>query len=315
MRALVTGVAGFIGSNLAMRLVADGWSVRGIDCFTDYYPEVMKRANLAPLLVLERFEMVEADLLEVDLDQLLQAVDVVFHEAGQAGVRGSWASGFRVYNETNVDVTQRLLEGVRRNPVHRFIFASSSSVYGNAAKFPTFETDRPQPHSPYGVTKLAAEHLCSAYAHNFGVPVVSLRYFTVYGPRQRPDMGIHRMIEAALNGTTFSVFGDGSQVRDFTYVGDVVEANVLAAMADVEAGTVMNVAGGGSITVAQLLDLVGEVVGRPVPVEWGPPQAGDVERTGGSVDLAKALLGWEPRVDIRSGVTEQVAWHRQRRPA
>ncbi|MEO6122947.1 MAG: NAD-dependent epimerase/dehydratase family protein [Ilumatobacteraceae bacterium] len=311
MRALVTGVAGFIGSNLAARLLMDGWDVRGVDCFTDYYAESIKRDNLAPLNQSTSFEMVEADLLVADLETLLQGVDVVFHEAGQAGVRGSWASGFRVYNETNVDVTQRLLEAVHRNPVRRFVFASSSSVYGNAPDYPTHEADSTRPHSPYGVTKLAAELLCCAYAHNFGVPVVSLRYFTVYGPGQRPDMGIHRMIEAALNQTTFNVFGDGSQVRDFTYVGDVVEANVLAATADVEPGTVLNVAGGGSISVAELLALVGEVVGREVPIVWGDAQPGDVQRTGGSTDRAEQLLGWTPQMDIRSGVTQQVAWHRQ----
>ena len=312
MRALVTGVAGFIGSNLALRLVADGWLVRGVDSFTDFYPESVKRSNVAPLLASGDFEMIEADLLHADLAHLLDGVDVIFHEAGQAGVRGSWATGFRVYNETNVDVTQRLLEAARRDPIQRFVFASSSSVYGNAAQYPTLESDRTQPHSPYGVTKLAAELLCNAYAHNFDLPVVSLRYFTVYGPGQRPDMGIHRMIEAALKGTTFSVFGDGSQIRDFTYVGDVVEANVLAATADVPSGTVINVAGGGSIAVGALIDLVGDVVGSAVPIEWGPAQAGDVQRTGGSIDLAKRLINWEPRVDIRGGVTEQVAWHRRR---
>jgi UDP-glucuronate 4-epimerase len=313
MRALVTGVAGFIGSNLAKRLVADGWTVRGVDSFSDYYAESIKRANIAPLVVGERFEMVEGDLLgATDLDALLDAVDVVFHEAGQAGVRGSWADGFHLYNETNVEATQRLLESARRHPLQRFVFASSSSVYGNAPTFPTRETDPTRPHSPYGVTKLAAELLCGAYAHNFGLPVVSLRYFTVYGPGQRPDMGIHRMIEAALHQTTFNVFGDGSQVRDFTYVGDVVDANVRAATADVEAGTVLNVAGGGSISVAALLELVGEVVGQPVPVVWGPAQAGDVQRTGGSIELAEELLGWRPHVDVRNGVMQQVAWHRQR---
>lgn len=313
MRALVTGVAGFIGSNLATRLVAEGWSVRGVDCFTDYYDEATKRANIAALLAAEAFEMAEDDLLDTDLNKLLRDVDVVFHEAGQAGVRGSWETGFRVYNATNVDVTQRLLEAVRNHPVSRFIFASSSSVYGNAANYPTLETDRTQPHSPYGVTKLAAELLCTAYAHNFGLSVVSLRYFTVYGPGQRPDMGIHRMIEAALNQTTFNVFGDGSQIRDFTFVGDVVDANVLAATADIESGTVLNIAGGGSISVSELIELVGDVVGQPVPVVWDTAQAGDVQQTGGSVQLARALLGWQPNTDIRSGVTEQVVWHRRRR--
>lgn len=312
MIALVTGVAGFIGSNLAGRLVADGWTVRGVDRFTAYYGERAKRDNLASLVDRDAFELIEADLLTAEMDPLFADVDVVFHQAGQPGVRMSWADGFQLYNEINVNVTQRLLEATRRHGVERFVYASSSSVYGNATSYPTRETDSTAPFSPYGVTKLAGELLCNAYANNFGIPVTSLRYFTVYGPSQRPDMAIHRMIEAALHEGTFPVFGNGSQVRDFTFVGDVVDANVRAASAQLVPGTVINIAGGGSISLSDLIDTVGDSVGTPVPVERQPAQPGDVARTGGSIERARELLGWSPVTDISAGVAAQVAWHRAR---
>ena len=309
MKALVTGVAGFIGSNLADRLLAEGWHVRGVDCFTPYYDRDLKTANVAEALQHEHFEMIEADLLTADLGSLLHDVDVVFHQAAQPGVRLSWADGFRTYNELNVNLTQRLLEAVRQHPISRFVYASSSSVYGQAPRWPTSESDVTQPHSPYGVTKLAGELLCNAYAANFGVPTVSLRYFTVYGPRQRPDMATHRLIEAARHGTSFPLYGDGQQIRDFTFVGDVVDANVRAATHDLASGVVMNVAGGSSTRLVDLVDLVGNVVGQPVPVQWLPAEPGDVLRTGGLADRARDLLGWTPQVSVEQGVRRQVAWH------
>ena len=313
MRALITGAAGFIGSTLSERLVVGGWEVRGVDRFTAYYEEAAKRSNIAALADQSAFELIEADLLSADLEPLLADIDVVFHLAGQPGVRLSWADGFRTYVDLNINVTQRLLEASRTRQLKRFVYASSSSVYGNAEHVPTDEQQPTRPYSPYGVTKLAGELLCSAYGANFDVPTVSLRYFTVYGPRQRPDMALHRMIEAALDGRPFPLFGDGQQIRDFTYVDDIVRATMLGATADVEPATVVNASGGGSVTVMHLLDLVAHCVGRPVELDRREPQPGDVRETGGAIELAQTLLGWVPEVDLAEGVRRQVEWHRSRR--
>ena len=313
MRALVTGAAGFIGSTLAERLVEQGHVVRGVDCFTPYYDTAAKRANLAGLLEHPLFELAQADLRVRDPAPLLGDVDVVFHLAAQPGVRLSWAEGFALYDEHNILVTQRLLEAAKQAGSPRVVFASSSSVYGNAAEYPTSEDDLPRPHSPYGVTKLAAENLCNLYTANWGLPTVSLRFFTVYGPRQRPDMAIHRLIEAGISGETFPLYGTGHQVRDFTFVGDVVEATVAAGTADVEPGTVLNVAGGGSTEVAELVRLTGEVLRQDIRVVHHLGQPGDVHRTGGSIERTRKALGWEPRTDLRAGIEAQVAWHLERR--
>ena len=309
----MTGCGGFIGSTLTEALLARGDAVVGVDCFTPYYDVDTKRANLATAREHERFTLVEADLRTAELAPLVEGVDAVFHQAAQPGVRLSWSAGFGEYDSHNVLATQRLLEAAVAAAVPRVVYASSSSVYGQAPSYPTTEDDLPRPHSPYGVTKLAAEHLCGLYAANWGLSTVSLRYFTVYGPRQRPDMATHRLCEAALGGDPFPLYGDGSAVRDFTFVDDVVTANVAAGEADVEPGTVLNVAGGGQTTMAELIELVGEVAGSPVEVRREPAQPGDVRRTGGMIDRTTALLGWEPRVDIATGVARQVEWHRGRR--
>jgi nucleoside-diphosphate-sugar epimerase len=312
-RVVVTGVAGFVGSTLADALVARGDHVVGIDCITPYYDRDIKRANVAPLLTSPRFELVDADLRTASIAPMLDGATTVFHQAAQPGVRLSWADGFGEYDSHNVLATQRLLEAARLVGACRVVYASSSSVYGNAASFPTSEDDLPRPHSPYGVTKLAAEHLCNLYAANWNLPTVSLRYFTVYGPRQRPDMAMHRLIESGLSGQPFPLFGDGSAERDFTFVADVVDANLAAAAADCAPGTVVNIAGGGSIRMRELVDLVGDVLGHPVLVDPQPSQPGDVARTGGRVDRANALLGWAPATELRDGLLAQAAWHRARR--
>ncbi len=314
MRALVTGGAGFIGSTLVDRLVAEGIDVVVVDSFTDYYDPAAKRANLEGLAGNDRVEVVDGDLCTLDLTKLLDGVEVVWHLAGQPGVRLSWSDGFGAYVERNITATQHLLEAAKAAETPRLVYASSSSVYGNAERYPTLETDRPEPYSPYGVTKLAAEHLCGLYASNWGVPAVSLRYFTVYGPRQRPDMAHHRLVEAAIEQTSFPMFGDGSQERAFTFVGDVVDATYRAGTTpDVAAGTVLNVSGQFSCTLARLIEMVGEAVGTPVPVEQRPSQAGDATKTGGSTERIEAVLGWKATTSLEEGIARQVEWHRSLR--
>lgn len=312
MRALTTGVAGFIGSNLAERFVADGHTVRGIDCFTSYYDTAIKRSNLSALMKNKRFEMVEADLCGVDIAGLLDGVDVVFHQAGQPGVRRSWAEDFGGYVDRNIMATQRLLEAAKRVGNVRIVYASSSSVYGNQPRYPVSENDLPRPRSPYGVSKLAAEQLCQLYAENFGVHVTSLRYFTVYGPRQRPDMALHRLIQGVLDDVPFPLYGSGDQVRDITYVGDVAAANIAASLADTAPGLVANIAGGSQVTLRSLIDMVGDELGTPAPIEQRDEVPGDVKRTDATVDIAHRVLGWSAKVDISEGLREQVSWHLNR---
>jgi nucleoside-diphosphate-sugar epimerase len=313
VRALVTGAAGFVGSHLAEALLARGDDVVAVDCFTPYYDETTKRANLRALLASPRARFVDADLRSANVDELLDGVDVLFHQAAQAGVRLSWSDGFADYVGHNVLATQRLLEGVQRaGGTCRVVYASSSSVYGNQARYPVTEDDLPRPYSPYGVTKLAAEHLCGLYAENWGVHTIALRYFTVFGPRQRPDMSIHRLCEAALTGRPFPRYGDGHQVREFTYVDDIVAGNLAAAAADVAPGTYANLAGGGEITLHDLIALVEELAGRPIAIDEHDAFAGDARRNGGSTERAHALLGWAPGVSLRDGIAAQLAWHASR---
>jgi nucleoside-diphosphate-sugar epimerase len=312
MRVVVTGAAGFIGSHLVERLLAAGHEVTGVDALTMFYDPTQKQHNIQPFLTNDHFRFLARDLRRCELESIVSGVDVVFHLAGQPGVRPSWEQGFTEYVEQNVLVTQRLLEVCRSTPVRRFVYASSSSIYGNAGSYPTREDALPAPHSPYGVTKLAAEHLCGLYAANYGIPTTSLRYFTVFGPRQRPDMGIHKFINAGLDGKPVVVFGDGQQVRDFTFVSDVVSATVRAGEAtDVAPGTVMNIAGGSACTVNELMHVIAQKIGCAMETEHVEPQAGDVDRTGSDIERAERLLGWTPRVPLAAGVAEQVAWHRR----
>jgi nucleoside-diphosphate-sugar epimerase len=313
MGTLVTGVAGFVGSTLADTLLARGDAVVGVDCFTPYYERAAKEDNLERARTHANFTLVDADLRAVAIEPLLDGVDVVFHQAAQAGVRLSWSDGFADYVGHNILATQRLLEAVKAaRPSARVVYASSSSVYGNQDRYPVEESFLTKPYSPYGVTKLAAEHLCALYADNWNLSTVSLRYFTVFGPRQRPDMSIHRLCESALHGTVFPRYGDGSQVREFTYVDDIVRGNVLAADADVPSGTFVNLSGGGEITLADLIALVGELHGTPVKIDEQSRQAGDAMRNGGSTELARKLLGWEPEITLRAGIERQLAWHASR---
>jgi nucleoside-diphosphate-sugar epimerase len=308
---LVTGCAGFVGSHVAEACLARGDRVVGIDSLTDYYDVEQKWSNIRVLQQHADFRFVHDDIISVAREHV-HGVDVVFHQAGQPGVRESWRTQFRDYLQRNVESTQRLLEAAVSAHTPRVVFASSSSVYGNVATYPVDELERPRPFSPYGVTKLAAEHLCSLYAENFGLTVVSLRYFTVYGPRQRPDMAIHRLIDSALSGAPFVLFGDGSQVRDFTFVGDVVRANLAAADADVPPGLVANVAGGSRCSMTELIATVGEIVGVQVNVDRREQARGDVRFTSGQIELARRALGWQPSVTLQTGLELQTEWHRMR---
>jgi len=309
MKALVTGAAGFIGSTLCDTLLAAGDDVVGIDCFIDYYPRAFKERNLASARAHPRFRFVEASLVDTPLADLLRGVDVVYHQAAQAGVRASWGDEFRIYSDNNVFATQRLLEACRSASLEKFVYASSSSVYGDTDDLPMRETSRPQPVSPYGVTKLAAEHLTWLYWRNYGLPTVSLRYFTVYGPRQRPDMAFHRFIKAVLTGDRIRLFGDGAQSRDFTYVDDIVAANIAAATSDA-AGQVFNVGGGSRTTVNEVIDWIGRIVGREPLVENLEVQKGDVRHTAADTSRARDAFGYAPCVPLKMGLEREVAWVR-----
>lgn len=304
---LVTGVAGFIGSHLAEALVAHGYRVIGVDAFVDFYPRATKETNLAQLRQASNFQFVETDLRSANLAKLLKGVDYVFHLAAQAGVRTSWGDGFASYVGHNVLGTQRLLEAAKQSGVRRVIYASSSSIYGNAATQPVREDSPTAPISPYGVTKLAAEHLCRLYTTEHGLPTVSLRYFTVYGPRQRPDMAFHKFIRAILTDQPITIYGDGEQSRDFTYVGDIVAAN-LAAMHHGRAGGFYNLGGGTRVTVNEVLRLLQEIIEKPAQIVYQSRQFGDAAHTSADTTAARTELGFAPRYSLMDGLRAETAW-------
>jgi len=306
---VVTGAAGFIGSHLAEALVDRGHQVVGIDCFTTAYPPAEKRRNLQRLLGHPAFRLVEGDLVTLALDAWLEGAAVVFHQAAQPGVRASWGRDFATYVHHNIIGTQCLLEACARAEVPRLVAASSSSVYGDAPDYPTTEESITRPVSPYGVTKLASEHLSLAYARPgvSDIAVATLRYFTVYGPRQRPDMAFRRFLTAAYAGDPITVYGDGEQTRDFTHVDDAVRANLLAMTAPVKAEAI-NVGGGRRVTVNRMLDEIGRCTGRRLRIERVPAQAGDARHTGADGTRAEALLGYRPEVSIEDGLADQAAW-------
>lgn len=313
MRAVVTGCAGFIGSHLTERLLADGWSVLGIDALTPTYDTVGRREQVSRLAGNRRFEFIEGDLNRVDLSEPVEQSDVVFHLAARPGVRASWRD-FAQASDDNIRATQRVLDAVSQHPEARLIFGSSSSVYGLVDEFPVPESRVLAPISPYGVTKAACEALLSAYASQFDVTVTSLRYFTVYGPRQRSDMAFTRWIRAAINATPLPVYGDGKAIRDFTYVDDVVEATVLAAEEELSGHRIYNVAGGSPVSVNEVLEMIAELLGVEIEVDYGDAAAGDPPRTGGDTTLITEELGWEPHVSLREGLTRQVEWFRTSAP-
>jgi len=307
MKCLVTGAAGFLGSSISERLISMGAEVIGIDCFIDYYPRALKEKNLTNLWESKQFTFIEKSLLDVSLPELLDGVDYVFHQAAQAGVRASWGKDFEIYTENNIKATQQLLDACKDKPIKRLIYASSSSVYGDVKEFPMRETMFLQPVSPYGVSKLAAEHLCVLYWKNFKVPTISLRYFTVYGPRQRPDMAFNKFIKAILKGDTIHIYGDGKQTRDFTFVADAVQANI-SAMTNGTPGGVYNIGGGSRISVNDVLAILGKISGIEPKISYEERQKGDVQDTCADTTLAKNELLYNPQVGIEEGLRQEYEW-------
>ncbi len=304
-RVLVCGAAGFIGSHLVERLLADGHEVIGVDAFTGYYARWRKERNLAGALGREGFRLIEGDLARMDLEGLLRRADRVVHLAGEPGVRRSWGPNFPKYLERNVLSTERLLEAAVRGGVERFVYASSSSVYGSDRGGPVREEDPRRPASPYALSKLAAEELVGLYARERGIPATVLRYFTVYGPRQRPEMGLSQFISAAYRERPVKIFGDGSQRRDMTFVGDAVDAT--AAALDAPPG-VYNVGGGTRASVDEMLEAVRRVTGRTVEASYGPAAPGDVRSTWADSGRAARVLGYRPRVGLEEGIAAQAGW-------
>jgi len=304
---LVTGAAGFIGSTLADALTRRGDEVIGLDCFTDYYGRDIKERNLAPLLGRSTFRLVEARLQDVPLEPLLDGVTHIYHLAAQAGVRKSWGADFLTYTSHNVDATQRLLEAVKGGPLTRFVYASSSSVYGDDVAIPMREDAHVQPLSPYGVTKLAAEHLCLLYTANYQVPTVSLRFFTVYGPKQRPDMGFHRFMRAALTNQPITLYGDGEQTRDFTYVDDIVAA-LMAAGDRGRAGAVYNIGGGSRVSINEVLTQIAAISGRTLDIRREAAQKGDMRDTFADTSRARMELQFEPKTRLADGLRAEFDW-------
>jgi UDP-glucose 4-epimerase len=312
MRALVTGCAGFVGSHLTESLLNDGHEVVGVDCFNDNYARRQKLDNLVGPQQWETFEFVPIDLSRGELEDLVDDCEVIFHLAAEPGVRSSWGGRFEQYLRNNLLATQRLLETAKAAEGRkRVVYASSSSVYGHAETLPTPEDALPQPFSPYGVTKLGAEEMCSLYWGNHGLETVSLRFFTVYGPRQRPDMAFNRFCHAALTGAQMTVFGDGEQTRDFTYVADIVSALRSAAVVPGAAGRVYNVGGGSRVSVNDALRLLAGYAGRPLDVEYLDNEKGDVRDTGADTTRARAEIDYDPQMTVANGLLAEFEWVRE----
>jgi len=305
-RMVVTGAAGFIGSHLCDRLLADGHSVVGVDSFEDYYARSIKEDNIAAACASPSFTLIEGDLLAVDLPAVLEGCDCVYHLAAQAGVRASWGRTFEVYTRNNVLATQQLLEACVAAGAPKVVYASSSSVYGDQDELPLTEGMLPRPRSPYGVTKLAGEHLCTLYGANHGLDTVALRFFTVYGPRQRPDMAFHRFIRAMLQDEAIVVYGDGVQTRDFTYVDDVIEGLVRAPQAP--AGSVMNIGGGNRVSLAEAIRTLGDIAGAEPTIDRRAVEAGDVTDTLADVSRLAAAVGYRPMTTLAEGLAREYSW-------
>lgn len=307
MRSLVTGAAGFIGSTLAQTLVERGDSVIGVDSFLDYYDRAAKERNLETLSQNDNFELVEGALQDIDLHEILGRCDRVFHLAAQAGVRSSWGTEFSIYTTNNILATQRLLEAAVKSDIQAFVFASSSSVYGDKAELPMREAVPLHPVSPYGVSKLAAENLVELYHVNHDLHTASLRYFTVYGPRQRPDMAFNRLLRSAKTGEKFPLFGDGRQTRDFTFITDAVAATIAAAERS-RAGAVYNIGGGSRVSMLDVIETIESVTGKKLRIDSKPWQKGDVRDTYADTSAAQSDLDYRPRTALDEGLALEWEW-------
>ena len=306
---IVTGVGGFIGSHLAETLLNQGDKVIGIDEFNDYYNPTLKRQNISQFQNHPGFQLIENNIQSLNWSELLVDVDIVYHQAAQAGVRPSWGKGFLDYTERNINATQIILEAAINAPnLKRLVYASTSSIYGDAETFPTPETVCPQPVSPYGITKLAAERLGKLYHQNFGVPCVYLRYFTVYGPRQRPDMAFHKFFKWILQDQPISIYGDGQQTRDFTFIGDAVAANLLAAIVPSAIGEIFNIGGGSRVVLAEVINIMEGIVGRPIKKNFVEKARGDARHTSADISKARKILGYQPQVSLTEGLRQEWEW-------
>lgn len=306
-KCLITGVAGFIGSALAHRLLEDGYRVLGVDRFSQFYDRKVKERNIEKISGNECFELIDGNINEIDLNRITSDIDFVFHLAAQPGVLGSWGENFVLYLEDNVLATQKLLEALKDKKIKKFIYASSSSVYGEQTRFPVSEDLLPAPYSPYGVTKLAGENLVNLYWQNYKLPVISLRFFSVYGPGQRPDMAFHKFIKAIFNGEEIEIYGNGEQTRDFTYVDDVVEANILALKTDI-AGESFNIGGGSRISLKKSVSIIEKEMNINAKLKFIKRQKGDVTHTGADISKAEQKLGYKPLIKIEEGLYKEVNW-------
>ncbi len=308
MKCLVTGSSGFIGSTLAYSLLKMGHEVVGIDCYTENYSRHLKEENTKRLLFFEKFTHFDSDLSELELGKILKDVESIFHLAGQASVHSSWGGSFELYTERNIEVTHSLLRAALEAGVGKFINSSSSSVYGRILSNSVNEFALTNPVSPYGVTKLAAENLVSLYGSEFGLKTISLRYFTVYGPKQRPDMAFNKLISAGITGNKFPLHGDGTQIRDFTYVQDVVEANIAAATLDLAPGTILNIGGGSPQSMNSVISDVEEILGVQINLIKQPLGPGNPLVTGADCTKAYEILNWAPKMEFYDGLKNQVKW-------
>jgi nucleoside-diphosphate-sugar epimerase len=307
MNIVVTGAAGFIGSHLCQSLISKGHKVTGVDSFLDYYPRWIKEMNLEEIKSNPSFRFIEKNILEINWLDLLDGIDVVYHLAAQAGVRASWGQSFLIYTKNNIEATQLMLEASKDRKLKKFVFASTSSIYGDAYDIPMKEDSVVRPVSPYGVTKQAAEGLCYLYWKNHGVPCVSLRYFTVYGPRQRPDMAFYKFILALLENRALTIFEDGNQTRDFTFVDDIVAGTELASQNGIE-GRTYNLGGGSRLSVNDVLRILGEIAGKQVQVNFAEKQKGDMRDTFASIEKAKQDLKYAPKVNLHEGLSREYRW-------